>query len=340
MVELDNFLPSYSLPYFSIIIPVFNVEKYIARCLESCIKQTFKDIEIIIVDDCGQDQSMQIARNYAQMDHRIQIVNNPKNLGLFHARIIGESFSNGKFIMHVDSDDLIDVCACELIWQALQSEYEQTGTYADICWFASERLYSKKPKVYHPSLIRSINEEVFKNNMMQWEVWGKAYSKSIIQRADEYIRRFFPKDMKLLIGEDVVKLFAINLFAQKSIGLDKILYFYCENPTSITKSRNNSEIALRNAEQLSFVIRFLDYFDNTQEARNNPYYLPIKDRVQKTLNGHKKMWEYQAFIAHRFDNYPFAYLKTYIKSLKIKKDLRRVGIRLLVYFFTFGLIKI
>lgn len=325
---------------FSIIIPVFNTEKYIERCLKSCIEQTYNNIEIIVVDDCGQDQAMWIVERYAKEDARIRILKNQRNLGLFHTRIAGESFAIGNFIIHVDSDDFIEIDACERIAKAVEDEYGKTNSYPDICWFASKRLFSRKTRIYHPSLVRSEKNEVFKNNMMQWEIWGKAYGRELVQKVDIELTKILSEDVRLLIGEDVVKLFAINLFAQKSIGIDEVLYFYCENPTSITKTRNNSQIAQRNAEQLDFVIRFLDRFDTIQEAQENPYYLSTKKRVQEVLEGHKKMWEYQAFIAHRFDNIFFAYPRVYWQSMKIQKDWRRFCIRVFVYFATLGFVKI
>lgn len=66
----------------SIILPTYNVEQYIARAIESCINQTFKDIEIIVVDDCGNDNSINIAKEYSKKDKRIKIIHNEKNLGL------------------------------------------------------------------------------------------------------------------------------------------------------------------------------------------------------------------------------------------------------------------
>ncbi|EAL0983265.1 glycosyltransferase family 2 protein, partial [Campylobacter jejuni] len=74
------------MPKISIILPTFNVEKYIAKALESCINQSFKDIEIIVVDDCGSDKSIDIAKEYAKKDERIKIIHNEENLGTFAAR--------------------------------------------------------------------------------------------------------------------------------------------------------------------------------------------------------------------------------------------------------------
>ncbi|HHD0794862.1 TPA: glycosyltransferase family 2 protein [Campylobacter jejuni] len=83
------------MPKISIILPTFNVEKYIAKALESCINQSFKDIEIIVVDDCGSDKSIDIAKEYAKKDKRIKIIHNEENLGLLRARYEGVKAAGG-----------------------------------------------------------------------------------------------------------------------------------------------------------------------------------------------------------------------------------------------------
>ncbi len=97
----------------SIILPTYNVEKYIARALESCINQTFKDIEIIVVDDCGNDKSIDIAKEYASKDDRIKIIHNEENLKLLRARYEGAKVATSPYIMFLDSDDYLELNACE-----------------------------------------------------------------------------------------------------------------------------------------------------------------------------------------------------------------------------------
>ncbi|EAI1469788.1 glycosyltransferase [Campylobacter jejuni] len=97
----------------SIILPTYNVEKYIARALESCINQTFKDIEIIVVDDCGNDKSIDIAKEYASKDDRIKIIHNEENLKLLRARYEGAKVVTSPYIMFLDSDDYLELNACE-----------------------------------------------------------------------------------------------------------------------------------------------------------------------------------------------------------------------------------
>ncbi|WP_279434198.1 glycosyltransferase family 2 protein [Campylobacter volucris] len=93
----------------SIILPTYNVEKYIARALDSCINQTYKNIEIIVVDDCGSDKSIDIAKEYASKDERIKIIHNKENLKLLRARYEGVKVANSPYIMFLDPDDYLSL---------------------------------------------------------------------------------------------------------------------------------------------------------------------------------------------------------------------------------------
>lgn len=101
----------------SLIIPIYNTQKFIKRALESVINQSFKDIEIICVDDCGGDKSMDIVKEFAKKDSRIKIIKNPKNLGLFATRFRGVLAATSEFVMFLDSDDFLDLKACELVYK-------------------------------------------------------------------------------------------------------------------------------------------------------------------------------------------------------------------------------
>ena len=109
------------MPKISIILPTFNVEKYIAKALESCINQSFKDIEIIVVDDCGSDKSIDIAKEYAKKDERIKIIHNEENLGTFAARNNGVKAAGGGYIMFLDPDDYLELNACEECMKILKN---------------------------------------------------------------------------------------------------------------------------------------------------------------------------------------------------------------------------
>jgi len=130
-----------NMPFISIIIPAYNVEKYIARCLDSTINQTLANIEIIVVDDCGSDKSIDIAKDYAKRDCRIKIIHNPRNLGLFWTRISGEKKARGEYILALDSDDYLENITCKTLYKAILSI---SGALKEVDLFANPNYAGSK----------------------------------------------------------------------------------------------------------------------------------------------------------------------------------------------------
>ena len=95
------------MPKISVIVPVYNVEKYLKECLDSIINQTFKDIEIICVNNGSTDSSCEILNEYAKNDNRIKIINS-ENIGVGNARNLGLQAVTGEYISFVDSDDFLN----------------------------------------------------------------------------------------------------------------------------------------------------------------------------------------------------------------------------------------
>ena len=108
----------------SVIIPVYNVEKYIRFCLDSVINQTYKNLEIIIVDDGTKDSSGEIAEEYARKDSRIKVVHK-ENGGLSDARNVGLDIATGKYIAFLDSDDVISLDFYEYLYRLIkENDYD------------------------------------------------------------------------------------------------------------------------------------------------------------------------------------------------------------------------
>ena len=103
----------------SIIVPVYNVEKYLNQCIDSLLSQTFSDIEFICIDDASQDGSGKILDDYAVRDNRIKVIHADENMGTLRARVIGVKAATGQYIMFVDSDDYLEVSACEELLELL-----------------------------------------------------------------------------------------------------------------------------------------------------------------------------------------------------------------------------
>lgn len=94
-------------PKVSIVVPIYNVESYLERCIQALLNQTLKDIEIILIDDGSPDHCPQICNEYAQKDSRIKVIHK-KNAGLGYARNSGLEIARGKYLAFVDSDDYVE----------------------------------------------------------------------------------------------------------------------------------------------------------------------------------------------------------------------------------------
>lgn len=111
------------MPKVSIVVPIYNVEKYLKRCLDSLVNQTFRDIEIICVNDCSPDNSQKIIDEYVEKyPQMINVVVNQVNCGLGKSREIGINKSTGTYIMFVDSDDYVEENWVEVFVSAIESE--------------------------------------------------------------------------------------------------------------------------------------------------------------------------------------------------------------------------
>jgi len=147
---------------FSLIIPIYNVEKYLAECLDSCINQTFKDIEIICINDCSPDKSDTILNEYANKDSRIKIITHEKNKGQGGARNTGVAVATGTYTWFIDSDDMIPLDACELLFSVINktnaniirfnivnfqhNNSQRLGTYSriDECGWQYNKIFTKE----------------------------------------------------------------------------------------------------------------------------------------------------------------------------------------------------
>lgn len=109
-----------NMPKISIIVPVYNSEKYLKDCLDSCISQTLSDIEIICVDDCSTDNSLEILEEYKTKDSRVKVFYHETNKKQGAARNTGIKNAAGEYIWFIDSDDFIDKNACQLLYDTIK----------------------------------------------------------------------------------------------------------------------------------------------------------------------------------------------------------------------------
>ncbi|PAF51937.1 glycosyltransferase family 2 protein [Helicobacter sp. 13S00477-4] len=323
-------------PFISIIIPVYQIQAYISRCLESCINQTFKDIEIIIVDDCGTDNSILIAKEYAHKDSRIKIIHNSQNMGTFHSRIIGSKKACGKYICYLDGDDFLDTKTCEISMTKAHILEIQEKNLPDIIHFGMQ-FFPPDWKRKTPNIITKNlkNQNILKKVFLQpstppWHICSKIYKKDLIHKA---IQKLDFVNERLVMAEDVLKTFVITLLAKSSCGVKNKFYFYCENTNSITR-QINPIMRDKRINDLKKIINILEHLQEDNELSSHQYFYPAKNKIQNILLSVIE-------LEYRFDetkNCIPAYLKACLKSLRYYKKWQTYA-RIIAFIISFGKIK-
>ncbi|WP_257929100.1 glycosyltransferase, family 2 [Campylobacter lari] len=265
----------------SIILPTYNVEKYIAKALESCINQTFKDIEIIVVDDCGSDKSIDIAKEYASKDDRIKIIHNEENLGTFASRNIGVLNAKSDFIMFLDPDDYLELNACEECVFNIIKDMDllcfnhfilKQSKIQDI--FFDKKYFEQK--TYLIFLLKKLPN-------YQWSVCGKIFNKKILLTAICQIEKKIG-NIKLTMAEDAVLYMHCLVLANQIVTLSKCLYVYnCNNINSSTKTIDFTK-KKSNIQDLSKVITLIQSIQNTSKYYQQLQYFAINQlKLDKVL---------------------------------------------------------
>jgi len=224
----------------SIIIPIFNVEKFIERCSRSLFEQTYQNIEYIFVDDCSPDNSInilqEILEQYPNRKTQTQIITHKKNRGLPSARNSGLRVATGNYIFHCDSDDWIEKNAIEEMYNTVVKEN------VDILWCDWYLSFKKNEKYMHQKPFDNCilsGENVMKLTLggkIRYNVWNKLIKRELYSKNNIY----FPDNYGM--GEDMtmIKLFA---FTDKICYLPKALYHYNRtNENAFTKTTSEAHL--------------------------------------------------------------------------------------------------
>ena len=213
----------------SIIIPVYNVEKYLDRCIKSVLNQTYNNLEIILVDDGSTDKSPEICDKYAKNDTRIKVIHK-KNGGVSEARNCGIEIAKGTYLGFVDSDDFIK----ENMYEFLMSALKRTNSDIATCgrFICDEKITYRKYVSKKEVVLDAKNalQELLNGGIINEASYDKIYKKELFDN----IR--FPVGET---NEDIVTIPFVIEKANKVVCTGVPLYYYCMNPTSITHSEYN-----------------------------------------------------------------------------------------------------
>ena len=222
-----------ALPRLSIIIPAYNVERFLDRCLESVVQQTYQDFEVVLINDGSTDSTLRLCREWVARDSRIRLISQ-ENKGLAETRNVGVRASVGSLLMFVDSDDYLEARAAEVL-VALQ---EETGADIAMGRFVSEDLSGREDKRYVQLGNRTLTrKEAYIKVLFDREVksfaWGKVYRRTLFD-GNEY------PSGKLL--EDYMTTYLLFFKADRVVSTREVVYHYVQRPDSIMHERLYSAV--------------------------------------------------------------------------------------------------
>lgn len=233
-------------PKVSIIVPIYNVEKYLDRCMQSLLNQTLKDIEIIMVDDGSPDNCPKMCDEYAKKDERVKVIHK-QNAGLGYARNSGLEIAIGEYVAFVDSDDYVELDAYEKMYTSVK-QYESDAVFTgfktelvpdvwDKVEVDGQKLVLSKEKTFEYALDMIANLPYKKKEREHYmSVWHSLYKKSII---DAYNLKFVSE--RDYGSEDLP--FQIDFLTKSNsmVILPFVSYYYCLNGTSLTATFNQDK---------------------------------------------------------------------------------------------------
>lgn len=242
---------------FSVIVPIYNIEKYIKRCINSVLEQSFTDFELILVDDGSPDNCPKICDEYAKIDSRIKVIHK-ENGGLVSARQAGIKEASGDYVFNLDGDDAITLDALETAQKIIADTNADIVSFSYKCCvndvvgeevedFAEEGFYNKSQIEEHiyPKLLSNENMQ-----HMFYFLWGKAIKRELL------IKHQLNVNPSISLGEDLSCVVPCYLDAQTVFISKKPTYLYTIRNDSISTHFKTSQI--RQIEDVILGLRALN----------------------------------------------------------------------------------
>jgi glycosyltransferase involved in cell wall biosynthesis len=282
----------------SVVIPVYNVANYVGECLSSICRQTLEDIEIICIDDCGQDDSMSVIENYAKKDSRIRIVRHNHHKGLGAARNSGLNVVRGEYVGFVNSDDYISLDYYESLYSVAEANDADIVQSLIMLFFEENhevKSYNLNKDIlcFDSTKADDLIEKFIKMDLYYCAgmCWNKIFR-------TEMIRKYNITFSKGLYGEDNLFVIRAAFYSNKIMPISKIsIFYYC-------RQRRGSIVKLAN-KKLHFDILFthkdiVSFLNRIQISKRE--YLFIFSRLMDRI-----YWEYgkllgnQALLKYRYE---------------------------------------
>lgn len=317
----------------SVIIPIYNVEQYLPKCIESIINQTYKYLEIILVNDGSTDKCLEICERYRLKDRRIKVINK-KNGGLSDARNVGIDNSSGNYITFIDSDDYVDSDYVDVLYNTLIS-YNADMSIASHKVIYSKKIIDKatgKKFCAHP---KEVLDKILYDDGIDLSAWAKLYKKILFNNIKfpkgrlfedsattyklidaskkiavnsrsvyNYVIRnnsisnekFSKKKMDLIISTKEMTDFIRKKYPELEKGCDRrLMYAYLSTLTQLSKSKEKN---------ITLKVKIMDYIKQNRKIVLKDKRIPDRDRIGlvSTIFGfefYKAMWKVYAKLSGR-----------------------------------------
>lgn len=277
-------------PKVSIIVPIYNTEKYLKRCMDSVLNQTLKEIEVILVDDQSPDGAPELCDWYATQDNRVKVIHK-KNGGLGFARNSGMEIATGEYVAYLDSDDYVERNMYECLYHYAKQHSADTVIAGFYMNEDDKRVSPYAGRFFDtPDSVRNVlfnligaNRTAFRDNLLGMAVWAGIYSLDLIKKHNVQFcseRQF--------ICEDAIFHIDYYQYAKAVYIAEECLYHYCDNGASLSKTfrkdRYDKDVILyyeevRRLKEYGLLAEGKDYIDRMMLGFTRVYLHELSDNL-------------------------------------------------------------
>lgn len=271
----------------SIIVPIYNVEQYLKKCIDSILEQTYTNLEVLLIDDCTKDKSGQIAKQFEEKDSRCRYIKREKNGGLSAARNTGMKYATGKYICFIDSDDWLD----KNYIKVMLGKIKEDDADIVVCdyWMAYDTKKIRANSLEQLTDDCTIQEKVA---YIRNHTWTKMFRKEFFEECGLN----FPEDIKR--AEDIGIIIPLLTYAREISIVNEPLYYYRQRDNSLSNEKKEKKINL-------------EFYDKTVENMlknaNDKYSLEIEYHAIIEMMYGKTM----LMLKH---NYSFKEIKNHLRA--------------------------
>lgn len=288
-------------PLLSVIIPVYGTEKTLTRCLDSVLHCTYRNLEVIVVNDYSTGNASEIISSYCDSDSRVQLIEHKKNKGLFLARMTGMKAANGKYIAFLDSDDHVSVDFYRRLVEKAEATDSDMVLGEVLLEYPNHYIYNNlfHTRIQNIDLIGdAVKNLLFDQSGRDYSlhvVWNKIYRRDLVERCLPY---FALQTEHLIMCEDVLYSAVFYYFSQHLTNIHGDFVYYVQDNDSSTALNGNTRKYIKNIKDIKHVFHVLNiiFEKELQDATLLPALTSWQKRLMRIWrrnisNGNLSIWK-------------------------------------------------